>query len=123
MDFALGQFDVMTRLGEEVREIQETAKWRAKHAEVISSIKRFEDTRLDYYENEMMTDPDEEEEREITQWINEDFITFLKEQLYCYCDLTKARDVFIQRAVAAHTFNDDASVEIGVWRRAVYDEE
>ncbi len=117
MDFALNQFDVMTKVGEEVDNIRETAKWRAKHAEVISSIKRFEEAREDYYENEMLTDPDEEEHAWIIKWINEDFISFLKEQLYCYPE-GGAGDVFIQRAVEEHTYTDD-DVQVGVWKQPV----
>jgi hypothetical protein len=118
MDFALGQFDVMMKIGEEVREIQETAKWRARHAAVVSSIKVLEEQRADYYENEMMTDPDEEEEGWIIKWINEDFISFLKERLAEYPE-GGVGEIFIHRNVEPHTFEYDTfedQVEVGVWK-------
>jgi len=109
----------MTRLGAEVENIRETAKWRAKHAEVISTIKGFEEVRENYYENEMLTDPDDEEHEWIVKWINEDFLSFLKEQMYSYPE-GGAGVVFIQRAVEEHIYtydNNDDEVRVGVWKQ------
>ena len=113
MDFALSQFDLMNKVGMELENIRETDKWKVRHADVISSIKRFEEQREEYYQNEMMTNPDDEEHEWIVNWINEDFLSFLKEQLYCYHE-GGAGQLFVERSVEEHTYIDD--VQIGVWK-------
>jgi hypothetical protein len=100
MDFALGQFDVMTLLGAEVENIRETAKWRQRYSDgVVDAINGIRSIAEEHFEEEtaeLETDYWEQQregyqgtQEEFIQfetqstynWINNDFLSFLEEQL------------------------------------------
>tara|TARA_Y100000592_G_scaffold7499_1_gene10638 strand:+ start:72 stop:380 length:309 start_codon:yes stop_codon:yes gene_type:complete len=74
MDFALGQFDLMEKIGQEVKYIRETNANKLKFSEVISSVEIFEELRTrdysDFHQDILVYEDYEPEE--------EDFIRFLK---------------------------------------------
>jgi hypothetical protein len=100
MDFALGEFDVMRLLGKQVTEIRETNKWRKRYsAGVVDAINDIRQTANEYYEEEteeIVSDYWEQqrmgyqgtqeefvefETQSAHNWINNDFLSYLSEQL------------------------------------------
>ncbi|MAB39899.1 MAG: hypothetical protein CL525_12515 [Aequorivita sp.] len=93
MDFALGQFDLMEKIGQEVKYIRETNANKEKFVEVISNVEIFEELRTrDYsdFHQDILRTPTEEE----------DFIEFLK---YCMeFPYDEVIDIFIDCEQSTH---------------------